>query len=258
MRQFLEKTAKEAGKLLMRYYIGESNHVRYKADREIVSAADLAADRLITRRIRQAYPRTPILSEEQPPPRRSPDDPLWIVDPLDGTTNFMGGNPIWGVNIALVRARDVVAGASCLPASNDLFLAERGTGAWRNKKRIRVSSQKKLSEATVIFCHGYTSTDMRRGSRLYAAIHPKIRYCRMFGSAAFEMSMVATGAADAFVYTGPKSWDIAPGVLLVEEAGGVVTDEYGRAWAPGRPVRVLISSNGRIHENLLRIIRRAL
>ena len=197
------------------------------------------------------------MSEEQKIPRGR-FDTGFIVDPLDGTTNFTCGTPVWGVNIARIEAGETSAGVSFLPASKDLFSAERGAGAWRNGKRIRVSSASTLSEATVIFCHGYSPAQMRRGAKLYAVIHPKIRYCRMYGSAAFEMGMVAAGAVDAFVYTGPKPWDIAPGVLLVEEAGGVVTDEAGRAWTPGRAARVLLCSNGILHDQLLSLIRRTI
>lgn len=257
MRRLLERTAKEAGILLQSYFLRPGNHLKYKAHKEIVNVADLAADKRITRRLRAGVRGAVIMSEEQKIPRGR-FDTGFIVDPLDGTTNFTHGTPIWGVNIARIDGGEVTAGASFLPMTNDLFSALTGKGAWRNGKRIRVSAQKTPSESTVIFCHGYSPAEMRRGAKLYSAVHPHIRYCRMYGSAAFEMAMVATGAADAFVYTGPKPWDIAPGVLLITEAGGTVTDEQGRAWAPGRKMRVLLCSNGKIHEPLLSLIRRAL
>lgn len=257
MRRLLENTAKEAGKLLVSYFLRPGNHLTYKAHREIVNVADLAADKLITRRLRAKVRGATIMSEEQKQPAGR-FDTGFIVDPLDGTTNFTHGTPIWGVNIARIEAGETVAGVSFLPMTGDLFSAERGKGAWRNGKRIHVSNAKKLSESTLIFCHGYSPSEMRRGAKLYAGIHSKIRYCRMYGSAAFELAMVASGTAEAFIYSGAKPWDIAPGVLLVEEAGGIVTDEAGRAWTPGRAARTLIVSNGRIHDELLALVRRTL
>lgn len=257
MHRLLEKTAKEAGKLLVSYFLRPGNHLKYKAHREIVNVADLAADKLITRRLRAKVRGATIMSEEQKIPRGR-FDTGFIVDPLDGTTNFTHGTPIWGVNIARIDAGETSAAVSYLPATDDLFSVERGKGAWRNGKRISVSKTKTLSESTLIFCHGYSPTEMRRGAKLYAAIHPKIRYCRMYGSAAFEMAMIASGAEDAFIYSGAKPWDIAPGVLLVEEAGGIVTDEEGRAWMPGRTARTLVVSNGHLHDDLLALVQRFL
>ncbi|MEK7073533.1 MAG: inositol monophosphatase [Patescibacteria group bacterium] len=257
MRTLLEKTAKEAGKLLVSYFLRPGNHLKYKAHREIVNVADLAADKLITRRLRAKVRGATIMSEEQKIPKGR-FDTGFIVDPLDGTTNFTHGTPIWGVNIARIDAGETSAAVSFLPMTDDLFSVERGKGAWRNGKRIRVSNTKKLSESTLIFCHGYSPANMRRGAKLYAAIHKKIRYCRMYGSAAFELAMIATGGADAFIYSGAKPWDIAPGVLLVEEAGGIVTDEAGRAWMPGRATRTLVVSNGHLHDDLLALVQRSI
>ncbi|TAK05184.1 inositol monophosphatase [Patescibacteria group bacterium] len=257
MQGFLKKTAKEAGKLLTSYFLRPGNHIRFKAHKEIVNVADLAADKLITRRLRAHVKGATIMSEEQ----RLPDgrfDTGFIVDPLDGTTNFTHGTPIWGVNIARIEAGETTVGVSALPMSGDLFSTVRGKGAWRNGKRIHVSNRKRLSESTLIFCHGYSPAEMRRGAKLYAVLHPKIRYCRMFGSAAFELGMVAAGTVEGFIYSGAKPWDIAPGVLLVEEAGGIVTDEAGRAWMPGRIVRTLIVSNGHLHNKLLALVRRTI
>lgn len=254
MRPFLEKTAKEAGKLLLSYYLRPGNHIRYKTHHEIVNVADLAADKLITRRLRAKVRGATIMSEEQKMPRGR-FDTGFIVDPLDGTSNFTHGTPIWGVNIARVDEGETRVGVSFLPATNDLFSAERGKGASRNGKHIHVSKTHRLADSTIIFCHGYSPAETRRGAKLYAAIHPKIRYCRMYGSAAFEMAMIAAGSEDAFIYSGAKPWDIAPGVLLVEEAGGIVTDEAGRAWMPGRTSRTLVVSNGHLHDELLALVR---
>ncbi len=253
----LEATARDAGRVLLRHF-RKTNGIRYKAAREIQNAADLAADRTIGKRLTKARPDIPILSEEGRGVKTRTPNGIFVVDPLDGTTNFTFGNPIWGVNIAHVQEQAVLSGVSHLPTMGDTYVAVRGTGAWRNGKRIRVSENGDLGESTAILCHGYADAELRRGARVYAAVHPHIRYCRMFGSAAFEMAMVASGGADSFLYSGPKPWDIAPGVLLIEEAGGVVTDERGRAWVPGRSVKVLVCSNGLFHDDLLRLVRKAL
>lgn len=256
MRATLEGAAREAGRVLLRHF-RKTNGIRYKAAKEIQNAADLAADRAIAARLR-AVRGIPILSEEGRAVRTRTPKGILVVDPLDGTTNFTFGNPIWGVNIAHVREQAVLTGVSHLPTMGDTYVAVRGKGAWRNNKRLHVSDKEDLAESTAILCHGYTDAELRRGARVYATVHPHIRYCRMFGSAAFEMAMVASGGADSFLYSGPKPWDIAPGVLLIEEAGGVVTDERGRAWVPGRPVRILVCSNGRFHDQLLRLAQKAL
>lgn len=235
--------------------------IGYKADRETVSSADLESDRAIRRIVSGAFPEHAIISEESSTAIPTRSGYAWIVDPLDGTNNYLAGSPVYSVNVALARHSGaswrIEIGGIYLPATDELFLAERGGGAWLGGKRLRVARTAKTSEAKVIFCHGYTPADIRRGGRMYGLVHPHIRVCRMLGAAGVEMSQVASGGMDAFIYSGAKAWDVAPGALLVREAGGKVTDEDGEDWRIGmKPKALLVASRG-AHAGLIGYVRQA-
>lgn len=244
--------AHAAGQLLLH----KRGHVpvEYKEDfTDLVTAADREAEALIIGGLRDAFPRHGIIGEEsgENPGR----DPLrWLVDPLDGTTNYAQGLPLFGTSIGLERHGELLVGVIHLPALGETYSALRGGGAWRNGERMQVSKTKDLRESLFItgFSHRLDLDRRRANLDLVARLMDKSRGVRVLGSAATNLAYVAAGVIDAYWAHDNQIWDVAAGVLLVEEAGGTVTDMDGGPFNLFRPR--LLASNGELHDTMLRTI----
>ena len=224
--------------------------ISYKGEVDLVTQADRRSEEAIVRRLRNYFPAHTIVAEEgggQEADARY----RWIVDPLDGTTNFAHGYPCFAVSIGFEEDGELLAGVIYQPVSKELFTTARGEGAYLNEKRIEVSKIDHLS--TSLLATGFPSVKRTR--------NPNIHYYRDFtlsshgvrrdGSAALDLAAVACGRFDGFWEFGLHSWDTAAGALLVREAGGVVTDFSGKPYRPGDYETV--ASNGRIHEEMRRL-----
>lgn len=245
------RAAEEAGRLLLRRFATRPR-VRYKGAADIVTAADGASERLLRRRLKGA----PFLGEEGGGPSVGDLARLeraWVVDPLDGTVNFAHGNPVFSVSVALVAHGRPVLGVVHDPTRRETFLARRGGGAWLGSRRLSVSRQGRLAAALLS-----TGFSYQRGSRLarslarFARLHHAARAVRRPGSAAIDLAYVAAGRFDGFWETGLKPWDTAAGRLLVEEAGGRVTDYAGEISHLGADD--ILASNGRLHPAMMRAL----
>lgn len=209
--------AERAGALLLDYFRSETLASDWKSDSSIVTEADLAADRLIADAIAGRFPDEEILSEELAPTSAAavpgPAARTWIVDPLDGTTNFSLGVQHWGVSIARVDERGPDVGVLVFPALGETYVASRGGGATMNGKPVNVRAPSASRLIGMIAC-------CARTPRLYHVNLPM--KVRVFGSAAYTLACVARGSAAIGMETRPKLWDLAAGWCLVEEAGGVI------------------------------------
>jgi myo-inositol-1(or 4)-monophosphatase len=244
----LEGIAREAGALLMRSF----NHVtiEYKGDVDLVTEADRASEKLIVERLQSCWPEHGIVGEEGT--RSDPGaDYHWYVDPLDGTTNFAHGFPVFCISIALVRKDEQIElGVLYDPTRNEMFSAERGQGATLNGKRIHVSKTAKLAES--ILGTGFPSHKRHKNPNIhfYHQITLRSHGVRRAGSAALDLANVSCGRYDGFWEFNLNPWDTAAGVLLVQEAGGRVTR------FDGSPFRLdsheVLASNGLIHDDLMR------
>ncbi len=253
MLDFAVQTAREAGRILAERF-GRITEVSHKGEIDLVTEADLASERFIIERIRNYYPRHAILAEESGPSdageRRS--DYVWIVDPLDGTTNYAHGYPVFAVSIALEHQGEILLGVVYDPMRDELFAAERGAGATLNGRRIRVSDVEDLNKA--MLCTGFPYDVRERGEfvRHFRNFIMTAQAVRRDGSAALDLAYVASGRFDGFWEEGLNPWDVAAGALLVEEAGGRVTDYQGRPFSIYRaPV---LASNGLVHEAMMRVL----
>ncbi len=245
--------AEEAGRLLLKRF-GRAPRVRYKGPADIVTASDAAAERLIRRRLTAAFPGIPILGEEG----GGPSDfrgiqRLWVIDPLDGTVNFAHGNPVFSVSIALVESGRPVAGVVHDPTRRETFRAARGRGAWLGRRRLRTSTRRVLLQSLLSTGFSYQrGPALDRSLACFARFHHASRAVRRPGSAALDLAYVAARRFDGFWETGLKSWDVATGWLLVEEAGGRVTDYAGEPYRLG--TGDILASNGPLHRPMLGIL----
>ena len=241
--------AREAGSLLAHYFERRIGF-ELKGEFDLVTDADRASERLVVERLRSHFPAHGIVAEEGGG-HESPSEFRWYVDPLDGTTNFAHGYPVFNVTMGLERAGEMITGVIFDPIRGEMFSAERGSGAYLNQRRIRVSSVSRLEDSLV--CSGFPSRKRHLSVNLhfYHQMAMATHGVRRSGSAAIDLAYVACGRLDAFWEFGLNPWDMAAGRLLAEEAGGRVSDMEGKPHRFGAPH--LLVDNGHIHDQVVQI-----
>ncbi len=266
----MEKAARKAGQRLRRDF-GEVEHLQVsrKGPSDFVSKADQASERTLWDELRAARPGWGFVLEEGGVIEGEAGKPRWIIDPLDGTTNFLHGIPHFAISIAAQEPAldgkgpdgsgwgDVIAGIVYQPITDESFWAEKSQGAWLQNARLRVSARRHLDESlfatgTPFQGHG----DFNQWQRIYHALGPQVAGIRRFGSAALDLAWVAAGRYEGFWESDLSPWDTAAGCLLVREAGGFVSDFRGRSL----PVcdKEIIAGNDALHSRLHKIIAGAL
>lgn len=239
------EVAREAGQELLER-LHRPREIAEKSRRaDLVTDADRASERIIVARLRSAFPSATILAEESGRHDGTADE-RWIVDPLDGTTNFAHAYPLFCISIAYERKGELVAAVVAAPAMGETFAAERGAGATFNGRRMRVSEIEQVSEAMT--CTGFHPADYERNARCFAAASRRAQAVRRDGAAALDLAYVACGRYDGFWEFDLSPWDVAAGTLLVREAGGTVTRVDGSPAA--LDARSILATNGRIHDEL--------
>ncbi|MBN3038206.1 MAG: inositol monophosphatase [Candidatus Omnitrophica bacterium] len=243
------KACKQVGGILISSF-GRKVTVTSKGDRDLVTNIDKQVEKTIISLIKKHFPQDGIVSEE------SPDAPTrsgfrWIIDPIDGTHNFIHNIEIFGTSVALEFKGEVLLGIINMPWSDELYIAQRGKGAYRNGRKISVS-KKKMEEATMIYD---SSIRMHKNKMLkgLGRLTDKVFNVRMFGSTVRSLTYVAEGKAEMEIEFCDKVWDFAAGLLLVEEAQGKATDFSGRPW--NIHTRGYIASNGIVHQGVLDVIK---
>ncbi|NLG27945.1 MAG: inositol monophosphatase [Chloroflexi bacterium] len=243
------RAAREAGRILLALY-RQPHQVSSKGLRDISTEADLAAERAVMDIVRAECPDARFCSEETANgPLAVGDGPVWYIDPLDGTTNYARGLPMFCVSIAMARAGVVQCGVVFDPLVGDLFAAQRGQGTTLNGQPLRVSERATLGDATVLVDWPRDQLLRERNARMVARLAPQVDSVRSRGCAAQTICCVAAGWAEAYFQYTLQPWDVAAGVLILEEAGGRVTDLAGRPAALHQ--RDWLCTNGLIHEALL-------
>lgn len=244
----MTRAAERAAKGLRRDF-GEVEQlqVSLKGPGNFVSAADLKAERVLRQELSKARPDFAFLMEESGASGAPDAEHRWIVDPLDGTTNFLHGLPHFCISIGLERAGELVAGVILDPIKDELFWGEKGQGAYLNDRRLRVSSRQQMSQALVATGtpYGQRSDHRPRYLRQLDQLMDQVVDIRRTGSAALDLAYVAAGRYDGYWEYGLSPWDVAAGMLLVREAGGYVSEPEGE----GDPLRSgdMLAGNDRLH-----------
>jgi len=248
-------TARKAARGLIRDFGEVENlQVSMKGTADFVSSADIKTERLLRQELEKARPGFGFLLEEGGEVIGSDPSHRWIIDPIDGTTNFLHGIPHFAISIGLERDGEIIAGVVYEPVHDELYHAEKGGGTFLNDRRLRVSARRKLDES--IFATGIPFAG-RDGHQDFLTTAPKVMEVsaglRRFGAAALDMAYVAAGRCEGYWESGIKPWDIAAGIILVREAGGYVSDRNG-----GQDMMTLgsvVAANDQLHKTLLSLVK---
>jgi len=249
------KAARTAGAIINRASLDlERVQVNSKAPNDFVTEVDHAAEAAIIDTLLSAYPGHGILAEESGTARGARDSEyVWIIDPLDGTTNFIHGLPTYAVSIALTFRRQVQQAVVYDPARNDLFYATKGRGAYLNDKRLRVSRRSRMADALIGTGFPFRKgDDLGRYLQMMEAVMKVAAGLRRPGAAALDLCYVAAGWYDGFFETGLSPWDVAAGSLLVTEAGGLIGNFTGEADFIDR--REVVAGNPKIYAQLVQLL----
>ncbi|BAE50090.1 inositol monophosphatase family protein [Paramagnetospirillum magneticum] len=249
--------ARKAARNLVRDY-GEVEHLQVskKGPADFVSSADIKTEKTLRAELKKARPGFGFLMEEGGEIAGDDTSHRWIIDPIDGTTNFLHGIPNFCISIALERDGELFAGVVYQPLGDEMFHAEKGAGAFLNERRLRVSARRKLEDTLIATGIPFIG---RPGHETFlkelGAVMPQVAGIRRFGSAALDLAYVAAGRCDGYWETGIKPWDIAAGIVLVKEAGGYVTDFQGGSKMLDNGE--VLAANDHLHQPLMKLLKTA-
>ena len=248
----LEKICDKVSKVIIRDF-GEVEklQVSRKGPGDFVTKTDKKVEKIIIEELEKARPKYGFIAEESGE-RKNESELNWVIDPIDGTSNFMHGIPHFAISIALEKNGEVISGIVCDPIKNETFYAEKGRGAYLNNRRIRVSSRKSLDE--VIGLYGCPPMIKIDGNKFFDQIKKassQIHKLRNYGSAALDFAYVAAGRADFAWYDHLNYWDYAAGKIILLEAGGTITDFTGKSFVKQKETFI---SNSYIHDEVIKIL----
>jgi myo-inositol-1(or 4)-monophosphatase len=255
MREIVLEAAREGGKILMQKF-GRVDEILHKGEVDLVTEADKEAESIIVGVLRRVFPLHDILAEESDYGRRS-SRYRWIIDPLDGTTNYAHGFPWFAISIALEVDGNITHGSVFNPVHDEFFYAEKGKGAWLNDIPLRVSTTSRLKDGLIATGFPYDrKTSAVNNLDHFACFQQSAQACRRAGAASLDLANTAAGRLDGYWEMKLKPWDVAAGKLMVEEAGGRVTDFDGEIFdIYGMEC---LASNGLIHQEMIDTLRRGL
>ncbi|MFH1715123.1 MAG: inositol monophosphatase family protein [Elusimicrobiota bacterium] len=248
----MRDAAKDAGEYIFKR-VGRIKRLDYKGDvKNLVTDVDKGAERIIIKLLKKSFPEYGFLAEESGL-TESKSDYRWVIDPLDGTTNFAHGFPHFSVSIALEHKGKIIAGTVYDPVKDEMFYAYKGGGAYLNKKRITVSKEKMFAKSLLATGFAYDiRTHAKYTAELLVNLLLNAQELRRAGSAALDLSYIACGRFEGYWERGLSPWDTAAGFIIVEEAGGKVTNFNNRKYDPYQ--KQILATNGKIHKQMLKII----
>ena len=260
----MQNAAQKASRRLLRDFSEvEQLQVSVKGPSDFVSQADIRAEQTVREELAKARPGYAFLMEESGMSGTADWTHRWVVDPLDGTTNFLHGVPHWCISIALEQRKpdggtEITAGVIYNPVIDEMFWAERGVGAYLNERRLRVAARREIKDAlfaTGIPFAAVTASRRLAFARTLGTLMPQVAGIRRFGAAALDLAWVAAGRYDGYWELGLKPWDMAAGMLIVREAGGFVTDAAGaEAVMHEAAGNDIVAANPHLHPRLLEVV----
>lgn len=253
MLELAKKAASEAGNKLLSLQGKKHRFKEKKRLGDFATEADLAAEEIILKRLKREFPKHNFISEEMGEIDKG-SEYTWIIDPLDGTIAFTAGLDNFGTSIGLLKANTPFLGVTNFPALKQFYWAEKGKGAFLNDKKTSVSKSDRLIDSIVGLDFAYAGGRKKELERLAFPIVDKVRYPPMFACAALGASYVARGVFDGYIH-GAHPWDFAAGTVIVEEAGGKVTDYKGKSIDWSKDWINLFASNGLLHDKILSLIK---
>lgn len=252
MKDFAFQITKKAADYLLENFRRDDALISKRGiSKEIVTKYDQENDSFFVEQISKKFPEHNILTEENGFIDKE-SEYTWIVDPLDGTSNFATGNPFFSVSLALAKNNEIILGIINAPFLGEIFTAEKGEGAFLNGRKIQVSQVNEIEKGYFLSCQG-GDKDNKRIAKINSVIHPISKDMKKLGSGAIEGAWVACGRADAFISPQIQPWDIAAAALILKEAGGKITDFQGNNWKPEQG-NVLLS-NGKLHNQIIELIK---
>ena len=256
VRKVLLSCLKEAGSIIGKNF-GKTHRVQFKTPISLVTEIDMAAEKKIVSIVQNAFPSHRLLTEESAP-KQGTSPYRWIVDPLDGTTNYAHHIPICAVSIGVEHDGKMIMGGIYNPMQNEMFFTELGAGSFLNAKKIRVSNTSRLIDSLLVTGFPYDSPDKAKYYVSFVeSMLKKTRGLRRLGAAAIDLAYVACGKFDAFWEFNLQPWDVAAGILMVQESGGKVSGFDGKKMNVDQPAQML-ASNAVIHPSILKIFSKVL
>ena len=245
------KAAKEAGRIILKHY-GNYGKLKFKNPRSLLTKVDLLSDKKIKETISKKYPKHNFLTEESGFTDKG-SEYTWIIDPIDGTTNFTSEIPYFAVSIGLVKNKEVIMGIVYNPCTKETFFAEKGKGAFLNNKRIQVSNKNNIKDALLAFALPSEIKIAKKTLSLLSKVFGSVRGIRNPGSAALNMCYVAAGKFDLLLSLSLSSWDAAAAYLIINEAGGRVTNIKDEEWKISD--KTCIATNKALHDKFIKLLK---
>ncbi|MFA6307493.1 MAG: inositol monophosphatase family protein [Patescibacteria group bacterium] len=243
--QVTQQAAKQAGKFLKKeFFTWKKKNLHYKIHNERVTWCDKQSETIIFKILKKYFPDYAILSEESGR-QDKPSDYTWIIDPLDGTTNFTIHHSMFAVAIALLYKNEIVLGVIYDPILDEMYYASKGAGAFKNNQALQLSDTTTLQDSVITYCHGSGKAHTKKAYKLYKRFHDICHHCRHFGVTSLELAMIAGGKTEAHLISGAKLWDVAAGIMIIKEAGGIVTDWQNKNWHIKS--KTILAANKKIH-----------
>jgi len=249
-----QMAARQAGRMLKKEFLNKRKEkTTFKQRSQRVTPYDKKSEKIILDILNKNFPHYKTLSEESGANKKI-DQFCWVIDPLDGTTNFTINNPQFSVSIALLKNNEVVLGVIYNPILDDLYWATKNNGAYRNSHKLKVSAKKDLKKSVITYCHGTGPKNNQKAYKLYQRFNNISHQCRHFGSTNLELAMVAAGNTEAHLTSGPKIWDVAAGTIIAREAGAMVTDWKNKTW--NKNSKNLLAANPAMHSLCLKELKK--
>ena len=251
MKSTLIKAAKAAGKVVMENY-GDVGKLKYKGPRDVVTKADFLSEKTIMDTIKKKFPSHNFLTEESGIIKKN-SEYTWIIDPIDGTTNFVSKIPYFAVSIALAKNDEVLMGVVFNPCTDEMYFAEKGKGAYLNGNKLRVSKENKFMDSIITFSLPHEIKLSQKTLSILSRNYGTFRAVRNFGSAALNLCYVAEEKFDLYFSLDIKAWDVAAAKLIVEEAQGKITNINNKRWNLND--KTIVASNKILHNKFIRLLK---